>query len=94
MKLFGCKQGSFPFRYLEIPMHHRKSSNGDWKMIEERIEKKLYGWKGNHVSLGGRFVLINLVLTSLTIFMLSFFEVPMGVPEKIEYYRSRFFLAK
>jgi hypothetical protein len=37
-------------------------------------------------------VLINLVLTSLTMFMLSFFEVPKGVLEKIYYYRSRFFL--
>jgi hypothetical protein len=36
-------------------------------------------------------VLINSVLTSLTMFMLSFFEVPKGVLEKIDYYRSRFF---
>jgi hypothetical protein len=31
-------------------------------------------------------VLINYVLTSLPMFMLSFFEVPKGVLEKIEYY--------
>jgi hypothetical protein len=36
-------------------------------------------------------VLINSVLTSLTMFMLSFFEVPKGVLEKIAYFRSRFF---
>jgi hypothetical protein len=40
---------------------------------------------------GGRLVLINSVLTSLVMFMLSFFEVPKGVLEKIDYYRSRFF---
>jgi hypothetical protein len=34
-------------------------------------------------------VLINSVLTSLI--MLSFFEVPKGVLEKIDYFRSRFF---
>jgi hypothetical protein len=35
-------------------------------------------------------VLINSVLTSLVMFMLSFFEV-LRVREKINYYRSRFY---
>jgi hypothetical protein len=41
--------------------------------------------------MGGRLVLVNSILTSMVLFMLSFFEVPKGVLEKIEYYRSRFF---
>jgi hypothetical protein len=36
-------------------------------------------------------VLINSVLSSLPMFMLSFFEVLKGVLEKIDYFRSRFF---
>jgi hypothetical protein len=40
---------------------------------------------------GGRLVLINSVLSSLPMFMLSFFEVPKGMLEKIDYFRSRFF---
>jgi hypothetical protein len=36
-------------------------------------------------------VLINSVLSSLPMFMLSFFRVPKGVLEKLDYYRSRFF---
>jgi hypothetical protein len=40
-QLFGCKIGSFPFKYLGIPMHYRKLNNKDWKIIEEHIEKKL-----------------------------------------------------
>ena len=43
------------------------------------------------MTVGRRLVLINSVLTSLTMFMLSFFEVPKGVLEKLDYYRSRFF---
>jgi len=31
------------------------------------------------LSVGGRLVLINLVLTSLAMFMLSFFQIPRGV---------------
>jgi hypothetical protein len=63
-------------------MHYRKLSNKDWK-IEERIEKKLSSWKGKYLSVGGRLVLINSVLSSLPMFMLSFFEVLKGVLEKL-----------
>ena len=28
-QIFGCNVGSFPFRYLGIPMHHQKLMNKD-----------------------------------------------------------------
>jgi hypothetical protein len=43
------------------------------------------------MSVGGGLVLINSTLTSLAMFMMSFFEIPRGVLEKIDYYRSWFF---
>lgn len=43
------------------------------------------------MSIGGQLVLINFVLSSLTMFMLSFFEFPRGVLERIDYFCSRFF---
>jgi hypothetical protein len=79
-QLFGRKKVSYPFRYLGIPLHHRKLNNKDWEMIEEQIEKRLSSWKGN-LSVGGRLVLINSVLSSLPMFMLSFFEIPKGCPK-------------
>jgi hypothetical protein len=63
-------------------MHYRKLSNKDWKMVEERMEKRLSSWKEKYLSVGGRLVLINSVLTSLVIFMMSFFEVSRRVLEK------------
>jgi hypothetical protein len=90
-QLFGCQSGMYPFRYLGIPMHFRKLRNADWQIVEEKFEKKLSSWKGKHMSVGGRLVLINSVLTSLAMFMLSFFEVPKQVLERLDYYRSRFF---
>jgi hypothetical protein len=39
--LFGCAVGSFPFRYLGIPIHFRKLKNSEWKSIEDRFERKL-----------------------------------------------------
>jgi hypothetical protein len=79
------------FKYLGIRMHHRRLNNKDLAMIEERIEKKLSSSKGKYLSMGGRLVLINSVLSSLPMFMLSFFKILKGVIEKIDYFRSRFF---
>ena len=77
--LFGCKLGSYPFRYLGILMHFRKISNNDRKIIEERIEKRLSGWKGKFLCVGCRLVPINFLLFSLPMFMLSFLEVLRGI---------------
>jgi hypothetical protein len=43
------------------------------------------------LSYGGRLILINSVLSSLALFMLSFYEVPKGILDKLDFYRSRFF---
>jgi hypothetical protein len=72
-------------------MHHKRISNVDWKIIEEKFEKKLSCWKGKMLSYGGRLILINSILSSLAMFMLSFYEVPRGVLQKLDFYRSRFF---
>ena len=76
MQLFGCESGSLPFTYLGIPIHFRKLKNSDWKVVEDRFEKKLSAWIGKLLSYGDRHILINSILTSLPMFMLSFHEIP------------------
>ena len=39
-QLFGCELGAPPFRYLEIPIHHRKLSNKEWEYITDWFKKK------------------------------------------------------
>jgi hypothetical protein len=93
-KLFGCNQGAFLMRYLRVPIHYRRLSNADWKRVEERFEKRLSSSKGKHLSTGGRLTLINSVLSSLPMYIMSFFAIPKGVLKKLNYFRSTFFLAK
>jgi hypothetical protein len=77
--------------FMGMPMHHRKLCNADWSVIKERFKYKLSTWKGKHLSYGGRLVLLNSVLSSLPMFMMSFFEIPKGILKRLDYYRSRFF---
>jgi hypothetical protein len=65
--------------------------NKDWKHVEERFQKRLNCWRNKMLSVGGRLVLINSILSSLPMFMLSFFKIPRGILKKLDYFRSRFF---
>jgi hypothetical protein len=94
MNLFCCEVGSFPFNYLGIPLHYRILKNSELKAMEDRFEKKLASWMGKLLSYGDRLVHINSLLTSLPIFMMSFFEIPKGVQKRIYFYTSQIFLAK
>jgi hypothetical protein len=44
-----------------------------------------------NVVVWGRLILINSILSSLALFMLSLYEVPKGILHKQNFYRSRFF---
>jgi hypothetical protein len=50
-QLFGCQVGTYPFKYLGIPMHYKKLNNIDWKSIEQRIEKNVVVGKENYFRL-------------------------------------------
>jgi hypothetical protein len=89
--LFGCDICSLPFRYLGIPIHFQKLKNGECKPVEYQFETKLGSWIGKLLLYGDRLVLINSVLTSLPMFILSFLEIPKGVRKRVYFFRSRFF---
>jgi hypothetical protein len=72
-QLFGCGLGQYPFRYLGILMHHKRLPNSDRKVVEDMFDKKLSCWKDKYLSYSGKLILINSVLSNLSMYMLSFF---------------------
>ena len=64
-------------------MHHRRLLNSEWNQVEERFKKRLSCWKSKLLSVGGRLVLINSMLSSIPLFMFSMFELPKGVLERL-----------
>ncbi|GKU96282.1 hypothetical protein SLEP1_g9530 [Rubroshorea leprosula] len=77
-----CKEGGFPFKYLGIPIggNHRRITM--WQPMVESFKRKLEGWKGRHLSFGGRITLINSVLSSLPIFLMLVYLIPKGTEKK------------
>lgn len=69
-------------------MRHR---NSEWNPVENIFEGKLVCWQGKLFSYGDRLVLINSILSSMPMFILSFLEIPKGVRKILDLFRSRFF---
>jgi hypothetical protein len=61
-RIFDCGIGSFPLKYLGIPMTHSRLRNSEWQFVIDSFEKRLATWKGKLLSSSGRIVLINSVL--------------------------------
>jgi hypothetical protein len=81
-------------RYLGILIHYRRLVLIEWKIVEERLQKRLSSWNGKLVSLEGRLVLINLVLSNMVLHIISLFLLPKGVLQKLDSEKKKYRLAK
>lgn len=67
-----CVISSLPFKFLGIMLGDSPRKAKLWKSIVDVLRIRLSIWRGRNFSIGGRVVLINSVLSVLSIFMLSF----------------------
>jgi hypothetical protein len=88
---FNCQIGSFPIKYLGVPISSGRLHVVDWKKLEEKLERKLDVWQGNFLSIGGRSVLIKSSLSNATICHMSMFLLPKPTILGMEKNRRRFF---
>lgn len=57
--LLNCKKEDLPFKNLGLPVNDKKLRNDDWLKLIERVDKRLSGYKGKSLALGGRLTLVN-----------------------------------
>jgi hypothetical protein len=81
--LLNCKLGEIPFKYLGLPIGANPKSSSTWDPLLKSLQNRLFSWKHKHISLGGRIVLINVVLNAIPIFYLSFMKMPKSVWKKV-----------
>ncbi|KAJ4816988.1 RNA-directed DNA polymerase (reverse transcriptase)-related family protein [Rhynchospora pubera] len=88
--MLNYKIGHFLLKYLGLPLHWKAPSRSDWRLVIDKVGQKLTSWKGNLMSLGGRLVMVNSVLTAVPLYFLSFFKAPNWVIQKIDKIRRDF----
>jgi hypothetical protein len=86
----GYKVSSLPLMYLDMSFHWKKLIGEQWNFLIEKIENKLHSWKGKLLSLGGRIVLLNSVLSFLLLYWMALFRLPTKLKIRIDQLRKRF----
>jgi hypothetical protein len=67
-ELFNCQRGSWPIKYLGTPVCARRTSVSEMKFLGEKTKKKMSGWIGNSMSIGGRLIKIDACLSSTAVY--------------------------
>mgnify|MGYP000887156866 CR=1 FL=1 len=61
--VLGCPTGSFPIKYLGMPVSYANLKISDWEFIVSKYLKRFEAWIGNAASMGGRHTLLDSVVT-------------------------------
>ena len=77
----GCKQGSFSFTYLGLPLSDHRLRVEDFNPICQKIERRLSGCS-SMLSYDGKLLLARAVFSTLPIFFMSTMALPISTIEK------------
>ncbi|KAK3221457.1 hypothetical protein Dsin_008482 [Dipteronia sinensis] len=81
---FRCAKAKLPITYLGLSPGGRPCAKLFWSNMIHRLENRLAPWKRCFLNKGGGLVLFKAVLSSLPIYFISVFEIPVGIAKKIE----------
>ena len=76
--------GSFPMKYLGVPLISTRLSHSDCQPLLDKIMAKLQSWTSRSLSYAGRLQLISSVLYSIQMYWCSMFIIPKLTISKIE----------
>jgi hypothetical protein len=79
----NCRLGRMPFKYLGLPVGSNPRLASTWAPMVDTLKRRLGSWGNKYVSLGGRIVLINAVLSSIPIFFLSYMKMPTKIWKEV-----------
>jgi hypothetical protein len=88
--LIHCQASQFPITHLGLPLYDKRFSKESFYGLIHQEEKRLSRWKADTLSIGGRLVLLNSVLSSQPIYYMSVFFLPKRVISRLDKIRRRF----
>ena len=89
--MFNCQLGTFPIKYLGVPVSPSRLHVIDWLPLEEKSKKRLAVWKGGNRSTARRTTLINSSLNNAPIYQMSIYLLPKTVVANLDRLRRIFF---
>ena len=74
---------SIGFKYLGYFLKPLGYKVNDWLWLIQKYEKRIYHWSHKYLSLGGRLVLVQAVLSSLLVYWLALAPIPASALDKL-----------
>jgi Reverse transcriptase (RNA-dependent DNA polymerase) len=88
--IMQCQASKFPIMHLGLPLSDKKLPKDAYNKIFNNEERRLAGWKADLLSIGGRLVLLNSILTTQLAYFMSVFVLPKWVIMRLEKIQRRF----
>jgi hypothetical protein len=82
--VLGCRQESFPQNYLGLPLSSTKLPASAFSTYIDRTDRFLSSWQAKLLNTMDRAVLINSVLDSQLVYVMSSMQVPPMVIQQID----------
>jgi hypothetical protein len=79
----GFVEGSFPFRYLGVPLSPHRLLASQFSPLLHKLDSAIQRWPGKHLNYAGRLELLKFVLYGIVQFWLNIFPVPNTVIKQI-----------
>jgi hypothetical protein len=89
--LLNCKMGSYPLRYLGLPVNGGPLRVADWEFLPEKVGHRVDPWQGLFLASAGRLELTNSFLSSLPMFAMGVYLLHDSTHYAMDRSRSRFF---
>ncbi|GKA27181.1 RNA-directed DNA polymerase, eukaryota [Tanacetum coccineum] len=90
-RIVGCYTFSTPFNYLGVKVGGTMSKFSSWHEVISKVKSRLSKWKHSSLSIGGHLTLLKSVISSIPLYHMSIFKVPLGVINHLESIRINFF---
>jgi hypothetical protein len=84
---FNCQASSLPFTYLGLHLSNTKPTVQEYLLLVHRVERRLITM-AMFLTQGGKLLMVNLVLSSLSMFFMSTLKVPIEIINQIDRYRK------
>ena len=84
LNILGPMQDSRHNKYLGLPSIIGKSKAQVFAEVKDRVAKKLAGWKGKLLSIGGREILIKAVAQAVPTYTMGCFQLPKTLCQELE----------
>jgi hypothetical protein len=89
--MLNYQLGELPLKYLGIPISDTKLGKNTFEELTGKVAKRIPPWRGKQFSSGGRLILTNSCLSSVPIYTMGFYLLPLGTHKKMDSIRSNFF---